>query len=916
MGPALLESLFHSASHAFLVADASNGQIIELNQTAEQLTGFSRSELLQMSLADLRLPAEREKQGNAVLSSDIAARMAPARFQLLCKDARVVTVECMESRSELDGRLLLLQILHPIENGAASGQPESTEWRNQQIADFAPIALLVHSQGHLVFANATAVQTLGGRAAADLIGRPVIDFVHAEEQSGVTFRMRRVLEDHEAFGPIEERLVRTDGTIFMAEVSATHVEWQGQSSVMVAFRDVSDRVRQRRYREALLRTLQNVLHNFETPALLQEIADTFTERLEAAAVCIGLKEGNSLRVKAVTKEAQELSRHLDGSPVAEDATPCARTILLEAPQLVEDLSLAPFREETMALFRQAGLRSCWSFPIQDQAKHTIGGFTVYFHNRRLPGEEETSLLQHGSYLASVFVEKGTLLDENDRLSCVARQTRDGVVLTDIKHRVTWVNESFTQLTGYTLDEVRGRNLRPILQGPATSSATIAAMKERLAAQAGYQCRIFNYRKDGRTFWNDLRIDPMLDRSGSLVGFIGLQSDATEDVDRQARLEQALAKAEEASRSRSGFFSSVSHEIRTPLNSILGITHLLLDRDPRPDQKDDIVLLQESASRLHSLISNILDYGRLEAGNIPLAKAPFSIAELARQLEEAFGPSFTARGLSLKVEVDRDIPPTLLGDADHIRQMIQNLLANAVKFTTQGGARLTFHLSSADAQSVDLEITVADTGEGIPPSALPHIFEPYFQADKSLTRKHSGTGLGLAITKRILDLYGSRMDVTSFPGDGSTFRFHLRLDRASTELQAPVLHDLTELHGFRILIVEDYEANTLITRKFLELWNLIVDQAHNGEEAVYKARHGGYDLILMDLHMPVMDGYEASRRIREFNPDIPIIALTASDQQEIPERIRQAGMNDLIIKPFRPADLNRKISRFLKSKDQH
>lgn len=798
----------------------------------------------------------------------------------------------------------------PSQSADDAGSTGASRKGEHRIAEFAPIALIVHCQGRLVFANRTAMLTLGADSVHDLLGRPVMDFVHPDERTGVLSRMQRVIEGHEDIGPIEERLLRTDGSTMVAEVSATPMEWEGQSSVMVAFRDVGERTRQRRYRESLLRTLQNLLHNFEPPALLQETAETFTERFDAAAVCISLKEGNALRVQASTRAGRELQQHLDGSPITEDATPCARTILLETPVLTEDLSLLDLREETMAIFREMHLRSCWSFPIQDQAKRTIGGFTVYFRDARLPGEEELSLLQHGSYLASVFIEKGALLEENDRLSRAARQTREGVVLTDVNHRVTWVNESFTQLTGYTLEEVRGKNLRPILQGPATSPATSGALRERLAARAGYHCRIFNYKKDGRTFWNDLRIDPMLDRQGNLVGFIGLQSDASADVDRQEKLEQALKQAEEASRSRSEFFSTVSHEIRTPLNSVLGLVHLLVDRDPRPDQKDDLLLLEESASRLHSLISNILDYGRIEGSNIRLERAPLSVAELSGQLQEANASAFAAKGLALEVTVDDAIPPVLMGDADRLRQVVQNLLANALKFTVKGGARLHFRLASQDAATADVEITVADTGEGILPAALPHIFEPFFQADRSLTRKHGGTGLGLAIVKKILDLHGSQMDVTSYPGGGSTFRFHVRLDRAGADVPSPVAHELSQLNGFRILIVEDSDANTLITRKFLELWNLVVDQARNGEEAVYKTRHGSYDLILMDLHMPVMDGYEASRRIREFNAKIPIIALTASDQKEIPERIREAGMNDLIIKPFRPADLNRKISHFL------
>lgn len=908
----LLDVLFQTAGDAFFIADANTGQIIEANRRAEELTGYEHSELIEMHQSQLH-PHQMVDQYRAIFAKHARGDlMLAASVQIVRKDGAVVPVEIQGSAFEFEGRRLVFGIFRDVsDRDLLLRRLEQSERRNRNIAEFAPISIVVHCNGKVVFANERAQRDLGASTITELFSLNVLDFVHPDDLQRVNDRIRKMMTEKGAVPMLEERLKRMSGEYFTAEVHATAIEWNGMPSVMVAFQDISDRTRRRNYREAMLLLLQKAFRHVDTEATLRELVSVHAERTNACASLLTIKQDERLIVRASHNASHELIRITEESGVHEDASPSAFTFRNSTSLFVDSIEKLPvdeaFRKGLIAL----SIMSCWSYPVRDRDGESIGSLTVYFADCRMPDDEELEALEQASYLTSVFMDRSDLLDENYRLSQVARQTREGVILTDRDRKVIYVNQAFTEVTGYDLADVRGRNLRTVMHGPATNMTTVQFMKQRLGEIKGFDCRIFNYRKTGEGFWNDLRIDPMYDRTGTHIGFIGLQTDVTEEMESRERLEKTLEEADEASRARAEFLSIVSHEIRTPLNSITGIVHLLSDRNPREDQAEEIDILKKSAERLQILVSDILDFGQMDTGKLSFQKQPFSFPRLIGQLCESFEPAFTHTPVQFEHYIDPAIPEGLSADPARIRQVYYHLLSNAQKFTTAGTVRLEIKLSNDTGSHVVIESVLTDTGTGMSQTVVARIFEPFFRAESTATGQPNGAGLGLTIAKRILEYYDGDIAVESRPHDGSTFRFRMRLEK--TGEPGGTLMSMPHLKNARVLIVEDYEANILITRKFLELWDIQVDQAYNGEEALHKVKNGQYDLILMDLHMPVMDGYEATRQIRMFNEEIPIVALTASAQSEVQEKIEQAGMNDLIVKPFHPAELNRKISAFLKNR---
>lgn len=386
----------------------------------------------------------------------------------------------------------------------------------------------------------------------------------------------------------------------------------------------------------------------------------------------------------------------------------------------------------------------------------------------------------------------------------------------------------------------------------------------------------------------------------------------EQITKRKAAEQALIVArevaEKANQAKSEFLSVMSHEIRTPLNAVIGLGHILSRQNPRPDQLNNLQVLRTSADNLLSLINDILDFNKIDAGKLELDNSLFDINTTVEDLFQAISIKANERGNEISIQIDPSIPPQVFGDAHRLMQVLNNLLSNAVKFTSRGKVMLSLELTKITESKCSILFSVRDTGIGINKDKLDHIFNPFSQASSSITREFGGTGLGLAITADLLRLMNSEIKVETEVGKGSNFYFTLELAYASEmeeQINATSFID-EDLGQSRILLVEDTPFNVLFTTQLLEGWNTVIDVAENGAIAVEKVQEKTYDLVIMDLHMPVMDGYTATRRIREFNQQIPIIALTASATADIEQKIADAGMQAYVTKPFNPDDLYFKI----------
>ncbi len=406
---------------------------------------------------------------------------------------------------------------------------------------------------------------------------------------------------------------------------------------------------------------------------------------------------------------------------------------------------------------------------------------------------------------------------------------------------------------------------------------------------------------------------------SIMGFIANQIAIA--LQRRMMLDNiilARQKAEDAAQSKQLFMSTMSHEIRTPLNEVIGITNLLLQGNPREDQMDYIKTLKFSGNHLLTLVNDVLDYNKMESGKIIFEQTQFNLSDFLNEIMRTYSFRSKAKDLSFDIKKADDLPIEVIGDPIRLNQILFNLLSNALKFTSHGSIQVIVKELNRTSNQSKIEFTVTDTGIGIPKDKHSFIFESFTQASSDTTRHFGGTGLGLAICKKLIVMQGGTITIESEPQKGSTFRFVLSFgisDKTIQSLAVDVPENYIGLEGKKILVAEDNKINFFVANKFLIGWGISVAHAENGQIALDFLEKEDFDLILMDLQMPVMDGIEATRIIRNSdNPqikNIPIVALTAAIMSESHDKIQDLNINDYVLKPFKPHDLFERILKHIR-----
>jgi CheY-like chemotaxis protein len=359
-------------------------------------------------------------------------------------------------------------------------------------------------------------------------------------------------------------------------------------------------------------------------------------------------------------------------------------------------------------------------------------------------------------------------------------------------------------------------------------------------------------------------------------------------------------------------STMSHEIRTPLNAVIGLSHILGDNKPRKDQKENIEALNYSGKILLNLLNNVLDFSKMQSTSIELDPIPTDLSAAVRQIKKIHESACLRKNISMNLEIDDDIPVVCL-DIVRFNQVINNLVTNAIKFTNEGSVTLKIKKENKTEENLDLLTEIIDTGIGISEDKQETIWNAFTQASTNTNRLYGGTGLGLPIVKSIIESMGSRVHMASKKDQGSHFYFRLNLKIASdNEVLKTVRKKKYIFNQEKVLLVEDNLINIMVAKQILEKVNLKVEVAHNGLEAVNMAKEKTFDIVLMDIQMPIMDGYTASKKIRKFNKYIPILALSASVFMEVKNKIEESGMNGFIFKPFDPLDLLEKIEEVINS----
>ena len=632
-------------------------------------------------------------------------------------------------------------------------------------------------------------------------------------------------------------------------------------------------------------------------------------------------------------------------------------------------------------------------------------------------------------------------EQNAKLALVASRTHNAVIITSDKGRVQWVNEGFTRITGYTLDEVQGRAPGSFLQGPDTDRSTVNHMRDRIAIGEAFAVEIVNYTKSGNSYWLSIDCQPVRNELGALTHFVAIEADISErkrqeaelhaktafleaqvessfdgilvvdgegrkvlqnrrfaatwntpqsimelhddeatlqhaltqilhpekflnrvrqlysnpneaaveeielidgrvldrhtaavvgangeyygriwsfrDITERKRAEMALRQAREdaeaASKAKGEFLANMSHEIRTPMNGILGLTGLILEGDLTAEQRDSLNLVASSADALLTVINDILDFSKIEAGKLDLDPAPFNLRDVLGDTLKAFALKAHSKGLELACDIDGDVPDGLVGDSGRLRQVLTNLVGNAIKFTDKGEV-VVCAKRIVIPQGVGVQFSVRDTGIGIPKLKQASIFDAFTQADGSTTRRYGGTGLGLTISTRLVQLMGGSIWVESEPDVGSQFHFESCFELARESGVRPAGRPPTSLRGAAVLIVDDNATNRRVLADTMKLWEAEPTCVDSGRAALIELRRAAdagepYPLVLLDAMMPDMDGFAVGEEIGR-DPMLAgsaIMMLTSADGQGDAARCRTIGLTAYLVKPVKAAELLKAIT---------
>ena len=501
-------------------------------------------------------------------------------------------------------------------------------------------------------------------------------------------------------------------------------------------------------------------------------------------------------------------------------------------------------------------------------------------------------------------EKYRMLIENMNL---------GLLEVDLEGRIIYANYSFCRMSGFEREEIYGRTGEELFTAPENRTLVVEKSKSReKGISDAYELEVTN--KQGQNRWWLISGAPLFNDEGSQIGSTGIHLDITDRKELEITLREAKQMAEDTAKAKEIFLANMSHEIRTPMNAILGLGKQLLRTEMTTHQRSFLESINTAADNLLVVINDILDFSKIESGKLELETIGFSLHDLLTQISIMLRPKAEEKGIGFHLELDDDIAPVLLGDPYRLNQILLNLISNSIKFTEKGSISLCGRVRKSVNDRQTIELFVIDTGIGIDKVYQRKIFQKFSQESVNVARKYGGTGLGMAITKQLVDIMKGKISIHSKKNEGTLVRITISfpVGRPHEEPEKPKhLISHQKLKEKKILLVEDNKLNRLVAKSILSHFGIQVTEALNGEIAIDLLRKNVFDLVLMDMQMPVMDGITATMIIRkEISTTLPVVALTANALKSERTRCFEAGMNDFISKPFEEERLISVLLKFL------
>ena len=754
-------------------------------------------------------------------------------------------------------------------NGPDLGE---TEARFRHVADLSPSGVLIIEGQRIVYANRAASVLFGATSEAQLVDRPLADLLPPESRSPFEPRLESA---HAGTTWREEKFRRVDGTPINLRTQAAEVP--GPSARVMFCEPVESKANDEPWRDsnALLTVASNL------PIILFA--------LDRDGVFV-LSEGQGLGVLGI-QPGQAVGRSVFD-------------VYRDTPQVLQLVRRALAGESFSATVELGRLAfETWYNPLRDAGGSVtrILGVAVDI-SRRVQAEQQLHVSE-------------------ERWQLALRGNNDGLWDWTAEPNQVFFSPRWKQILGYDDHELENHPAEwESRVHPSDVPFVREEMQRHLKRETDFYSAEYRLRaKDGTYRWILARGQALWDERGRAVRMVGSHTDITERKRSEEALKQAKEQAESANRAKSEFLANMSHEIRTPMNGVLGMIDLVLDTQLSQEQREFLGTAKSSARSLLALLNDILDLSKIEAGRMELVAAPFCIREGVHEAVCMLGVAARQKGLTLQVEVHADVPDQVVGDAVRLRQVISNLVGNAIKFTDRGEITVRVAIDEQGSGTSKMHFQVQDTGIGIPEDKQVWIFEPFRQVDGSTTRRHEGTGLGLAICTRLVQLMGGRMWLESRTGEGSTFHFtapfQLNTTSKASNEAAPLERNVANLAaaveavpptGLRVLVAEDNPVNQTLTLNVLRKAGHSATLAVNGREVLAAFERMRFDVILMDVQMPLMDGFEATAAIRSIEKTtgshVRIVAITAHAMQGDRERCLQAGMDEYLTKPLELAKL--------------